>query len=91
MLKNIRVKECSWGLKIKLNKNGFMNQKMTSLWQYVPLDKYLRPAEPVSEVARSGFKAFWNKLRGAKSIASSVNVQVELRSIPPVLLSALLT
>jgi hypothetical protein len=63
-----------------------MKRTETSLWNFVPLDKFSKPAEPVSETARSWLKILWERVRRSSSPAVPVDVQVELRSVPQDLL-----
>lgn len=61
-----------------------------TIWNYVTLDKYVRPPEPASEVAATGLKALWNRLQGERQRPPDrEKAQEELLSIPEEVLDAL--
>lgn len=63
-----------------------MTGDIKPIWRYIPLEEYSRTTEPASEVARTGLRTIWRRLRHTLP-AERVNVQAELRSAPQKLLN----
>ena len=75
-------------IRIRLNelKMPKAERTMTSPWQYVPLNQYERPPEPVSEKAKSSLGRLWVRMFHKKTIGKRGDFEAELSSVPDQLL-----
>lgn len=58
-----------------------MDENTTSIFSFVPADRYEKPAEPKTEAARSGLKALWKRFQRSRPQPETIDIHAELHSV----------